>query len=101
MRVACWVLALEQTVCWQCLSSHRQTQIRVQGREPEEGVVALVELCIVSISLSIIKRRDLHAAGTGGGAGRPKDCQYSINKNANYSLMHTHTKHAYSHNIFR
>jgi len=52
--------------------------------------VALVELCIVSISLSIITRRDLHAAGTGGGAGRPKDCQYSINKNANYSIMHTH-----------
>lgn len=68
---------------------------------PVEAAVVRVELDSVRQSQGFVTC-NLHVEGTGGGAGRSIMCQTRIPVTPKIqSSMHTHTRHAYSHDIFR
>lgn len=72
-KLALGVVETEQTVCWQRLSTHHQIRSQAQETEPAE-VVEEVELEVVREIRTPISSGNLHAVGTGGGAGRSREC---------------------------
>ena len=73
-KLALGVVETEQTVCWQRLSTHHQIRSQALETEPAEEVVEEVELEVVREIRTLISSGNLHAVGTGGGAGRSTEC---------------------------